>query len=283
MTAEHDFNYRGPVPGKMVQPVAASAVIQKGNMVVLNSSGLALEGTTVAGGAVIALGRAQSKVDNTGGGGSALDVEVQIGVMEWINSTGDPVDQSSVGTPVYVEDEKTVAKTSGSGTLIAAGIMTEITVAGKIAVFMGPAMTELCRAVAEADAGVALQKRSLHLTTSNVNAASTSQVINLGAALPNNARILGIDVRLATATTGITGPVIVKVGSAGDDDAILASANLTTAAVDGESSTHTLGIAPNKTFASSTQLIATAVSSSGNLSSLSTLDATVDVLFAVLA
>jgi hypothetical protein len=267
----------------MTVKVATSAVINKGNSVCLNSSGYAIEGTTVAGGAVVFLGAAIHKADNTGGSNGDIFVEVDLEQQEWINSTGDPVALTDVTKVVYLESEKTIAKTSGSGTLIAAGVLTDFTDTGKPVVFGNSWVSDFVRATAEADAGVALQKRSLHLTTSNVNAASTSQVINLGAVLPDNARILGIDVRLATASTGITGPVTVKVGTAGDDDAILSSANLTSAAVDGESSTHTLGIAPNKLLTGGAQLICTVTSASGNLSSLSTLDATVDVLFAVLA
>lgn len=277
--------FRGLIPGAGKVGAAASAAILPGNFVLLNSSGKAIAATNKAGGALLCAGliKGEQGIDNTGGAADAIDAELQFGEFEMVNSSGDPLAAADYGSPCYVEAGTIVAKTDNSGTLVAAGIFLGLTADGAPRVFVGPLASDIARATAEADAGVSLQKRSLHLTTANVNAAATSQVINLGAALPANARILGVDVRLAVVAGTVTGPVIVKVGSAGDDDAVLASANLTSAAVDGEASTHTLGIAPNKLFATSTQLICTAVSSSGNLSTTTGLDATVDVLFAVLA
>jgi hypothetical protein len=64
----------------------------------------------------------------------------------------------------------------------------------------------------------------------------------------------------------------------GDVDALVDGANLAVA-VDGNASTRPLGIAPNKYFASATQLLATFLSGSGNLADASAGECTIEVYF----
>lgn len=283
--AEHAFNFRGLVPAMMTVPVAASTLIERGNIVALDSAGRAIEGTTVAGGAVAGIGRALAKADNSSGDAGDIDVQVELGVFEWLNSAGDAVSAADVGKPVYIEGEATVAQTSSSGTLVEAGIMTELTAAGKVAVHMSPWVALAARASALADAGVALQKRTVTVAHGDLTDADTSQTINIGAVLPANARIIGVDMRALTAFSGGTvSALVVDVGTSGDVDALVDGADLFTAAVDGGPATMPLGIRHNKTFASAgAQLVATFVSTTDNLVNLTAGTVTIDVLFSVLA
>jgi len=124
-----------------------------------------------------------------------------------------------------------------------------------------------------------LQVRATVTLTAN----ATSQVINLDSAVPANSRIQWVNIKLATpASGGGATSCTAKIGSSGDDDAIVASANLFAAAVDGQCSSVTLGIAPNKHFVSSTQLTAT-ITSDVNVSALTALVVTFEVAYQVIA
>jgi hypothetical protein len=119
--------------------------------------------------------------------------------------------------------------------------------------------------------------------TVTLTANAVSQVVNLDSALPANARIQWVNIKLATpASGGGATSCTAKIGSSGDDDAIVASANLFAAAVDGQCSSVTMGIAPNKHFASSTQLTAT-ITSDVNVSALTALVVTFEVAYQVIA
>lgn len=200
MTVEHDFNFRGVVPGKMVQPMGAARVIQRGNIAGLDASGNVIEGTTIAGGFVTALGRSMNKVDNTSGAAGALNDEITIGVMEWINSSTSACTQANVGQPVFVESEATISATSQNGTLAAAGIMTELTADGKVAVFMGPAMTELATAVAQA-AGQDVPLLARNVVTGNISSLAAYTVAASPTVNDNVANIAGDRVLLVGQTT----------------------------------------------------------------------------------
>jgi hypothetical protein len=158
MTQEYGGNSRGLTPSRMTVGVAANAVIQKGNSVAFNATRFAIEGTTVAGGAVQFIGRAIHKADATGLADGALLLEIDLEIQEWTNSTTDPVDATCVGKVVFLESASVVAKTSSGGTLIQAGIMSEFVdpiatgIANKVAVFGNYWVSDLARAAAEADA-----------------------------------------------------------------------------------------------------------------------------------
>lgn len=124
-----------------------------------------------------------------------------------------------------------------------------------------------------------LQVRATVTLTAN----ATSQVLNLDSAIPANSRIQSVNIKLATsASGGGATSCTAKIGSSGDDDAIVASANLFAAAVDGQCSSVTLGIAPRKQFLSSTQLTAT-ITSDVNVSALTALVVTFEVAYQVIA
>ncbi len=103
-------------------PVAANARIRAGVIVVANASGFAVEGSTATG--LTYLGRAEEAVDNTGGSDGAVLVSVRRGKQfKWANDGSDPVTQASLGKTAYIVDNQTVAKTNGSSTRSAAGIV----------------------------------------------------------------------------------------------------------------------------------------------------------------
>ncbi len=115
----------------------------------------------------------------------------------------------------------------------------------------------------------------------DLSIAGTSKVLDLGS-LPNNARVLGTRVALATPFTGgAISAVSAKLGTTGDDDALLAAADILSAAVDGEASTHTNGISPNKKFAAGAALKATFTSTGANLSALTAGACTIEVMYAL--
>lgn len=151
--SEHDFNFRGLIPGRMTLPVAASKLIERGNFTGFDSAGRAVEGDTIANGCLSTAGRALHKADNSSGAAGAVNVEVELGVFEWINSSTDPLTAADVGKVCFLESEATVAKTNALNTLCVAGVVTEITAAGFVAVFSAPWVSDLARAAAEADAG----------------------------------------------------------------------------------------------------------------------------------
>lgn len=106
-------------------PVAASAVIHAGAIVVANATGFAAKGTTATG--LTYLGRADAAADNTGGADGATSVLVRRDkAFLWNNSGTDAVTQASLGKPCYIEDDETVAATDGTGTRSAAGIVVGI-------------------------------------------------------------------------------------------------------------------------------------------------------------
>ena len=90
-------------------PVKAAVKIFAGSLVVANA-GYAAPGTTAAG--LIALGRAEEAVDNTGGADGAKNVLVRRkNMFKWANSGGDPVVAADIGALCYIVDDLTVCHT----------------------------------------------------------------------------------------------------------------------------------------------------------------------------
>lgn len=103
-------------------PVAASAVLFAGALVVANAGGYAAPGSVAT--TLTYLGRAEEMVDNTAGANGAKTVRVRRGkAFKWKNSGADPVTQASLGKVCYIVDDETVALTNGTATRSAAGIV----------------------------------------------------------------------------------------------------------------------------------------------------------------
>jgi len=112
--------------GELFSPgVAADVKIFLGSLVVLNVEGYAQPGTTATG--LVALGRAESSVDNTGGVNGEVDAPVRSGVFRFENSAGgDLVSIANVGDDCFIVDDQTVALTNGGGTRSVAGTITDV-------------------------------------------------------------------------------------------------------------------------------------------------------------
>jgi hypothetical protein len=103
-------------------PVAANAVIYAGAIVVANASGYAAPGSMAAN--LTYLGRADRYVDNTGGANGDKTALVRRGkAFKWKNSSSDALTQAELGKICYIVDDETVAKTDGTSSRSAAGIV----------------------------------------------------------------------------------------------------------------------------------------------------------------
>ena len=120
---------------------------------------------------------------------------------------------------------------------------------------------------------------SLTVGEADLTAGATTQSLNLGAALPDGAMVIAHSIRVPTPFSGggIT-DMKVAIGTAGDDDSILASADVD-AATDGMASTYTLGIAPFKFFATGAQLLAKFTSAGANVSAATAGQCIIDLLY----
>lgn len=138
LAQERMTDFAGVYPARGTYPIAANVKIFKGSLVVLNSSGQAIPGTNIAGGASIAVGKASATYDNTGGAAAAVDVEVEFGVFAWDSAgAGDQLAADDVGKIVYVVDDQTVGLTDATASRIRAGVMTEFR-DSQAYVWMGP-------------------------------------------------------------------------------------------------------------------------------------------------
>lgn len=99
-------------------PVAASAVIHAGALVVANATGFAAPGSTATG--LTYIGRAEEAVDNTGGADGAVPVLVRRrNAFKWGNDGS--ITQAHLMQTAYIVDDQTLAATDGTGTRSAAG------------------------------------------------------------------------------------------------------------------------------------------------------------------
>ena len=101
-------------------PVAASAKIHAGALVVRGASGNAAPGSGATG--LIPLGRAEEAADNSSGSAGAISVTVRRGVFRWENSAAaDAIAAADIGSDCWIVDDQTVAKTSDSSKRSKAG------------------------------------------------------------------------------------------------------------------------------------------------------------------
>jgi hypothetical protein len=109
--------------GELVSvPVAASTKVFGGGMVCANATGYATPGATAT--TLTYLGRAEEQVDNSSGAAGALSVLVRRKkAFKWANLAADLVTQAELGKTCYVVDDQTVAKTNGTSTRSAAGVV----------------------------------------------------------------------------------------------------------------------------------------------------------------
>jgi hypothetical protein len=103
-------------------PMAAAKKIFAGALVAADASGYATPGATAT--TLTYLGRSEEQVDNSAGANGEKNVMVRRGkAFRWKNSATDPVTQAELGKTCYIEDDETVAKTDGTSTRSAAGVV----------------------------------------------------------------------------------------------------------------------------------------------------------------
>jgi len=101
--------------------VAASTTIYAGALVMRNAAGYLVEGQ--AGTGLVGVGRAEERVENTGGNGDKA-VSYRPGVFHFANSSGaDKITIAQIGDVCFAVDDQTVAKTNGSLSRSPAGIV----------------------------------------------------------------------------------------------------------------------------------------------------------------
>lgn len=106
-------------------PVTAAVHIFAGSLVVVDASGNIKPAVTATG--LVAAGRAEQNVDNTGGSAGAVTVQYRKGTFLFNNSaSGDMIARANIGASCYIVDDNTVALTSGSGTRSVAGTVIDI-------------------------------------------------------------------------------------------------------------------------------------------------------------
>lgn len=109
-------------------PVKAGAVIYAGALVALDANGWLVPGATAT--TLKARGRAEERVDNTGGADGAVIARVATGVFRFANLGADPVARADIGNDCFIVDDQTVAKTNGTNTRSKAGRVVELDSAG---------------------------------------------------------------------------------------------------------------------------------------------------------
>lgn len=118
-----EMDVENVIPRTLEIGVKASAVILTGALV-CTASGVATKGATATG--LIAVGRCERGVDNTGGADSAIRVLVRQGVFKFDNLSTDLCAIADVGADCYVTDDHTVSKGSAGGTKSRAGKIVQV-------------------------------------------------------------------------------------------------------------------------------------------------------------
>lgn len=105
--------------------VLAAVKIFAGALVMIDANGRAAPGATAT--AKKGVGRAAALADNSAGANDAIKADVDVGVFRFKNSSaGDAIAQADIGATCYIVDDETVAKTDGTGTRSAAGIVFDV-------------------------------------------------------------------------------------------------------------------------------------------------------------
>lgn len=106
-------------------PVAASAILFAGALLMRNAAGYLLAGATATGS--VGVGRVEAPVSNAGGSNGDVNVDYRPGVFRFANSAAaDLITIAEIGDVAYIVDDQTVAKTDGSAARSPAGIIDNV-------------------------------------------------------------------------------------------------------------------------------------------------------------
>lgn len=239
----------------------AAEVYERGNLIAENSSG---EAVMVTAAPDLKIRGFLDAEQFTGDPASETlrEVPIKWGLTGLKISQTDPVGAADEGNIVYAENAYTIAKTSAGGTLSPCGIYLYTNRQGVFGEAVNEAFVLILPEIAAMAAGAAGAVKFRLLTVGHVDLDAfvvngAAAVLNIGAALPAKSMVLGAALYGVPFSGGGNTVADGDIGSAGDDDAIIAAADLFAAFVDGAASTAPAGIAPNKYFATSTQLTLT--------------------------
>lgn len=109
--------------------LAAGARVFQGALVCLDAAGFAVKAATGLG--LLAAGRAEESVDNSGGAAGDKKIRVRPGTYRWANSAAaDLITMADRSKPAFILDDQTVAKTDGGGTRSQAGTIVDVDARG---------------------------------------------------------------------------------------------------------------------------------------------------------
>lgn len=123
LSADRDTKARS---GDIREPgVKGATKIYAGALACVDATGLAVPGSTAT--TLKALGRAEHRADNSAGADGAIRVRIRAGIFRFDNSAAaDAIAVSDIGGTAYIVDDHTVAKTNGTNTRSAAGIIFDV-------------------------------------------------------------------------------------------------------------------------------------------------------------
>lgn len=105
--------------------VKAATKIWHGAMAGVGADGFAVPMSTAT--TLKCLGMAKETADNSAGADGAINVRISAGVFRWDNSAaGDAITRADIGATAYAVDDHTVAKTNGTNTRSAAGVIFDV-------------------------------------------------------------------------------------------------------------------------------------------------------------
>lgn len=135
--ARNTLKYNTEVCPELISvPVAASTHVYQGALVGLDANGRAVSGTSNATARI--LGMATEDADNSTGSAGAINVQVRQGVYYFANSSStDAIVAADVSRFCYVVDDQTVARSSGNGARLRAGVVIAVDSTDGVAVWIG--------------------------------------------------------------------------------------------------------------------------------------------------
>lgn len=111
--------------GELVSVPLAAVKVHAGGLTAINAAGFATPGAVAT--TLKYFGRAEESVDNSAGAAGDKSVLVRRKkAFKWLNHGADAVVQADLGATCYIVDDQTVAKTNGTNTRSAAGIVVQV-------------------------------------------------------------------------------------------------------------------------------------------------------------
>lgn len=115
--------------GDVLKEPVTNQLVYSGSMVARNATGHIAKGATST--TLIGVGRAEERVDNSGGSAGAVSITYRKGVFRFDNSaSGDLITIADIGKVCWMVDDQTVARTSATNTRSRAGVVRNVDAQG---------------------------------------------------------------------------------------------------------------------------------------------------------